>query len=412
SERSAGGTRHCADPLWRAVWAANHQFKLADFSVSKAIRRSLQQLATNRKDRAESASPGFIRERRMSETAARQGNGCYHPGKRCNNISSRQTLSTHHYLECNPHRQTFRGDETPQKYQRLSTKEILNKHGFALAEGAKLGYGRYSKVCKALHIRTGRNIAIKIIDTRKVTQEYRKKFLPREIASWRILNHHNIVTLLAVFDEGSKVFLAMDLAENGDLLTYVQENGAQSERLTQNWMCQLISAVRYMHMRWIAHRDLKLENILLFADKSVKIADFGFCREVKSEADMSLTFCGSKAYSAPEILLGRAYPPFKADVWSLGVIAFVIVTNRMPFDERVSSNTIIVNAQQERSYHYPRNLMISEECQQTIDTMMTFDYENRPNIHEAMNLPWFDIMKPFRRPRNDNIHDTFKQPHY
>uniref|UniRef100_A0A0M3IVQ4 Protein kinase domain-containing protein n=1 Tax=Ascaris lumbricoides TaxID=6252 RepID=A0A0M3IVQ4_ASCLU len=193
-------------------------------------------------------------------------------------------------------------------------------------------------------------------------------------------------------------------------LTYVQENGAQSERLTQNWMCQLISAVRYMHMRWIAHRDLKLENILLFADKSVKIADFGFCREVKSEADMSFTFCGSKAYSAPEILLGRAYPPFKADVWSLGVIAFVIVTNRMPFDERVSSNTIIVNAQQERSYHYPRNLMISEACQQTIDTMMTFDYENRPNIHEAMNLPWFDIMKTFRRPRND-VHDAFKQ-HY
>uniref|UniRef100_A0A0M3HL56 Protein kinase domain-containing protein n=1 Tax=Ascaris lumbricoides TaxID=6252 RepID=A0A0M3HL56_ASCLU len=61
-------------------------------------------------------------------------------------------------------------------------------------------------------------IAIKIIDTRKVTQEYRKKFLPREIASWRILNHHNIVALLAVFDEGSKVFLAMDLAENGDLV--------------------------------------------------------------------------------------------------------------------------------------------------------------------------------------------------
>uniref|UniRef100_A0A0M3IWT0 Protein kinase domain-containing protein n=1 Tax=Ascaris lumbricoides TaxID=6252 RepID=A0A0M3IWT0_ASCLU len=55
----------------------------------------------------------------------------------------------------------------------------------------------------------------------------------------------------------------------------------------------------------------------------------------------------------------------------------------MPFDERVSSNTIIVNAQQERSYHYPRNLMISEACQQTIDTMMTFDYENRPNIHEV-----------------------------
>uniref|UniRef100_A0A0M3K7L3 Testis-specific serine/threonine-protein kinase 4 (inferred by orthology to a human protein) n=1 Tax=Anisakis simplex TaxID=6269 RepID=A0A0M3K7L3_ANISI len=172
-------------------------------------------------------------------------------------------------------------------------------------------------------------------------------------------------------------------------LSYIQQNGAQPEHLSQSWMYQLILAVRYMHALSIAHRDLKLENILLFDCETVKIADFGFCRMLGSERDLSLTFCGSKSYSAPEILLGRAYPPFKADVWSLGVIAFVIVTNRMPFDEHVSSNTVIVNAQHKRSYHYPKQLRISDACRYSIDKMMTFDYKIRPDIHETMRLPWF-----------------------
>ncbi|KHN76039.1 Testis-specific serine/threonine-protein kinase 4 [Toxocara canis] len=339
----------------------------------------------------------------MSERTQTQSIDYHYPGGHHHRNLYNRSQSTHHGAESVNHEQAYRGSEVHHhKYERSSTKQVLSNHGFALTDGAKLGYGRYSKVCTALHIQSGRKIAVKIIDTRKVTHEYRKKFLPREIHNWRKLHHRNIVALMAVFDEGGKVFLAMELAHNGDLLSYVQQNGAQPEHIAQNWMCQLVSAVQYMHLRWIAHRDLKLENILLFDSNTVKIADFGFCRGIGSEGDLSLTFCGSKAYSAPEILLGRAYPPFKADVWSLGVIAFVIVTNRMPFDERVCSNTVIVNAQHERSYHYPRRLAISEACQQTIDAMMTFDFETRPNIHETISLPWFYVSAFFRSPMSSS----------
>ncbi|VDK30405.1 unnamed protein product, partial [Gongylonema pulchrum] len=209
-----------------------------------------------------------------------------------------------------------------------SSKQVLARHGYALTSRAKLGYGHYSKVCEGVHRKCGEKIAIKIIDTRKVTQEYKLKFMPREIDIWKRMCHPNLVALLDVFQEAGKVFLAMELAEKGDLvshfqysekqrhptpvLTLVQEKGAQPEATVQTWMKQLVSAVYYLHMRSIAHRDLKLENILLFNDNSVKIADFGFCREVH-DGDMSLTFCGSKSYSAPEILLGQPYPPFKAD---------------------------------------------------------------------------------------------------
>uniref|UniRef100_A0A7I4KKD5 Serine/threonine protein kinase, putative n=1 Tax=Brugia malayi TaxID=6279 RepID=A0A7I4KKD5_BRUMA len=274
----------------------------------------------------------------------------------------------------------------------LSTRQVLANYGYALTNCPKLGYGRYSKVCQGTHLRTSKKIAIKIIDTRKVTQEYKCKFLPREIQTWKRLRHPNLVALFGVFEEAGKIYLPMELAEKGDLLTFVQQNGAQAESIAQSWMKQLISAVYYMHMRSIAHRDLKLENILLFADNSIKIADFGFCREFKAQnGDLSKTFCGSKSYSAPEILLGQEYIPFKADVWSLGVVAFVLVTNRMPYNERVASNTIIVEAQRNRTYHYSKKLQLSQMCQSTIDTMMTFDYHTRPDIQQAMNLPWFHL---------------------
>ncbi|KAK6016388.1 hypothetical protein OSTOST_18128 [Ostertagia ostertagi] len=101
------------------------------------------------------------------------------------------------------------------------------------------------------------------------------------------------------------------------------------------WMSQVISAVYYMHTRGIVHRDLKLENIVIFPDEGIiKISDFGFARSVIRGDALSETYCGSKSYSAPEILKGEPYDPYKSDVWSVGVIAFVIVTDCMPYCEK------------------------------------------------------------------------------
>lgn len=109
---------------------------------------------------------------------------------------------------------------------------------------------------------------------------------------------------------------------------------------------------------------------------------------MKSE-DLSATFCGSKSYSAPEVLMGSRYSPFKADVWSLGVIAFVLVTNRMPFNERLPSNKVIVETQHARAYRYSRRLHIPSACQKAIDTMLTFDWRLRPAIVEIKREEWF-----------------------
>lgn len=119
-----------------------------------------------------------------------------------------------------------------------------------------------------------------MIDKRQVSEEYQCKFLPREVSIWSKLEHPNICRLLDYFEIGRKVFLPMEWAERGDLLLYVQRNGPLSEQSARVWLLQLLAAVQYMHELGVAHRDLKLENVLISADRSLKIGDFGFSREV------------------------------------------------------------------------------------------------------------------------------------
>ncbi|KHN88740.1 Testis-specific serine/threonine-protein kinase 4 [Toxocara canis] len=283
---------------------------------------------------------------------------------------------------------------------------VLRKRGFVLSENAFLGKGRFGKVYKALHIESDKEMAIKIIDKQKLSFTTRFKFLPREIRGWQKLHHRHIVELFHYFEEDQKVFFATQLAEKGDLLSYIQKNGPQTEHLAQSWMWQLVSAVQYMHLQWIAHRDLKLDNILLFSDNNVKISDFGLCRdEIKSEHELSMTYCGSKAFMAPEVLLALPHPPFKADVWSLGIIAFALLTNRYPFDHRA---TIIrmIKAQRSRAYRFPERIKISAACRYTIDALLTYDFAMRPTIHQASVLPWLfggpDNIRDYSRRQNRN----------
>ncbi|MFH4976455.1 hypothetical protein AB6A40_003164 [Gnathostoma spinigerum] len=273
---------------------------------------------------------------------------------------------------------------------RLDLSKVLVENGYDLCDARLLGRGRYSDVCEGIQINSHMKVAIKVVDKRKVPHVYRSKFLPREISCWRRLRHINIVTLIAVIESRHFVVMVMELSEKGDLLTWVQKNGPQSEKVAATWMKQVMSAVCYMHTHSIAHRDLKMENALLFTNDKVKIADFGFTRRATVN-DLSFSFCGSKSYSAPEILLGDAYSPFKADIWAIGVMTFVAITNRMPFSERNVTNEQLVRSQFHRKYRqcYPNELSISSDCRDAIDILLTFNYARRPNIREAMSIPWF-----------------------
>ncbi|CAK5061630.1 unnamed protein product [Meloidogyne enterolobii] len=268
---------------------------------------------------------------------------------------------------------------------RSSPKHILARIGFEFSGNYKLGSGRYSKVYKGYYRDGERFLAIKVIDLEQISAEFRHKFLPRELSVWKQLDHKNHVYLYKDFERAGYQFSIMELATDGDMLSYVQSKGPVSEASSRGWMLQLIDALVYIHQKEIAHRDLKLENILLFEGGILKIADYGFC---KQSIDLASTFCGSKSYSAPEILRGVTYDTFKADIWSLGVIGYIMLTNTMPFREDVD-NMDIVDAQRHRRYRYSSKLGLSFECKSAIDKMMTFDPKHRPNIYQCALLEWF-----------------------
>lgn len=180
------------------------------------------------------------------------------------------------------------------------------------------------------------SLACKIIETSKAPQEFVIKFLPREIDVLVRLNHPHLIHIHSIFQRKTKYYIFMRYTENGDLLGYILKNGCVSENQSRVWTRQLALGLQYLHELEIAHRDIKCQNVLLTANYNVKLSDFGFSRFCVDDDDqpiLSETYCGSMSYAAPEILRGKPYSPKPTDLWSLGVVLFVMLNKSMPFDD-------------------------------------------------------------------------------
>lgn len=224
----------------------------------------------------------------------------------------------------------------PQREPADNAGMLLAAYGYVL--GDSLGKGSYAVVKVAFSKKLKRQVAIKIIIKKKAPQDYITKFLPREIAVMKQLNHPNIIGLYEAIETSSRIFLVMDMADGGDLLDYIKTNGAVAEDEARRFFRQLVDASEYLHNLDVVHRDLKCENILLDRNKNILITDFGFARTQPIEYDtgrrrLSLTFCGSYAYAPPEILRGIAYDGTRSDVWSMGVVLFTMLCAKLPFDD-------------------------------------------------------------------------------
>ncbi|NXG52759.1 TSSK1 kinase, partial [Psilopogon haemacephalus] len=212
----------------------------------------------------------------------------------------------------------------------------LRKRGYTL--GNTIGEGSYGKVKSAYCERFKCNVAVKIIDKKNIPTAFKQRFLPRELKVLRRLNHPSIIRTHEVFEEAAgKVYIVMELAEKGDLLNYIRLTGAIKEEVACSKFQQLASAIKYCHDLEVVHRDLKCENVLLDEDLHFKLSDFGFSRSLSRDENgniiLSQTFCGSAAYTAPEVLEGIPYDPRAADIWSLGVILYTMVYALMPFND-------------------------------------------------------------------------------
>ncbi|CAK1551957.1 unnamed protein product [Leptosia nina] len=260
----------------------------------------------------------------------------------------------------------------------------------------KINEGSYAKVYLAEYRNPNKNdrlsvLACKVIDTNTAPKDFVKKFLPREIEMLIKLNHPHLVHTHSIFQRRYKYFIFMRYMEHGDLLEYVLQKGAVQEDQARIWTRQLALAIQYMHELEIAHRDIKCENVLLTANQNAKLSDFGFarmCVDKKFKDIPSETFCGSLSYTAPEILQGSPYYPKPTDVWSLGIVLYVMLNRAMPFEEKHIKQ--LYQAQINRNWRFRSryNETLSEHCKRLVHLMLDPNCKNRIKVDSIINGEW------------------------
>lgn len=314
--------------------------------------------------------------------------------------------------------------------------------------GKEIGSGSFGTVNIAEDRNTGEKVAVKCISKTKIQRSNMGSQVKREITTMKKLDHPNIVRIKEVLMSISHLYLVLEYAGGGELFTKIARQGKLSENVAKRYFSQVMNAVKFCHSLYVCHRDIKPENILLESDDNVKIADFGFASIMEPEpgsdfgppyeeattrrlssigedsehieaieplddfmpdSNPSLppktpkfgnlpskrmqkmsTMCGTTQYMAPEIVSRDSYRGDKADIWSCGIVLFVLVTGYLPFD---SHNTdVVIKKIKTGSFEIPH--FVSELARDVITKLLTPNPLFRPGARTILDHEWFrDIVQ-------------------
>jgi len=215
----------------------------------------------------------------------------------------------------------------------------------------------------------------------------------REAAIVSLLNHQYICGLRDNLRTRWHWYMLFEYVNGGQMLDYIISHGKLKEKQARKFARQIASAVDYCHRNSIVHRDLKIENILISKTGDIKIIDFGLSNLFSPDEDRKLkTYCGSLYFAAPELLQARPYTGPEVDVWSFGVVLFVLVCGKVPFDDQYMP--ALHQKIKKGAVDYPN--WLSSECKHLISRMLVTDPRQRATMHEVMNHPW--MLKGYNGP--------------
>nr|UTQ11003.1 salt overly sensitive 2 [Nitraria tangutorum] len=199
--------------------------------------------------------------------------------------------------------------------------------------GRTIGEGTFAKVKFARNTNTGESVAMKIMDKSTVLKHRMVDQIRREISIMKIVRHPNIVRLHEVLASRTRIYIILEFVTGGELFDKIVHQGRLPENDSRRYFQQLIDAVSHCHSKGVYHRDLKPENLLLDTYGNLKVSDFGLSALPQQGVDLLHTTCGTPNYVAPEVLGNQGYDGAAADVWSCGVILYVLMAGYLPFDE-------------------------------------------------------------------------------
>uniref|UniRef100_A0AC35U777 Protein kinase domain-containing protein n=1 Tax=Rhabditophanes sp. KR3021 TaxID=114890 RepID=A0AC35U777_9BILA len=246
-----------------------------------------------------------------------------------------------------------------------------------------IGQGTFANVYIANHELTGMKIALKLVEKSKQSQIENRGRLEEEIRNLvAVQNHPYILKLYQAININDYFGFVTEYVSKGDLYSLIKEKGRYSESTARHYFNQIVCAVAYCHSRNICHRDLKLENIMIDESDNVRLIDFGF----STNSTENLTdYCGSPPYTAPEVLFGEMYNGKKADVWSLGILLFVLVVGSFPYPSQS------IESQKEAMISRIINIpfFVSVECADLIRKILNIIASKRISLSGICTHKWF-----------------------
>lgn len=294
------------------------------------------------------------------------------------------------------HRQTRDGSTSKQG---RSSNRILGDYTLTKT----LGAGSMGKVKLAIHNVTEEKLAVKILPrvypqasqpngsnaTPEAVAKQASKDASKEIRTLReaalsmLLHHPYICGMREMIVHQHHYYMVFEYVNGGQMLDYIISHGRLRERVARKFARQIGSALDYCHRNNVVHRDLKIENILISETGNIKIIDFGLSNLYDPSSTLS-TFCGSLYFAAPELLNAKVYIGPEVDVWSFGVVLYVLVCGKVPFDDQ---SMPALHAKIKRGLvEYP--VWLSAECKHLLSRMLVTNPAVRASLTEVLEHPW------------------------
>ena len=283
--------------------------------------------------------------------------------------------------------------------QAIQNKSLFDKYEVK----QKIGKGKFGLVKAGINKETKKPVAIKIM-AKKNMDKSDMELAKVEIDILKISQHPNIIKLYDVFENENYIYIIMENCSGGDLLSYFEYHEYE---LPEPKVCEIIHklsmAVYYLHSYGIVHRDLKPENILmtdLSATADIRLLDFGLSKIIGNDEKCTEPY-GTLSFVAPEVLQGKPYDK-SVDLWSIGIIAFLLLCGYLPFDDKHSEREIARQTIQD-PVPYDNKIWskISPEAKQFVDGLLQKKPEKRYTIKEVLEHPWIKKMDKVPESRND-----------
>ncbi|GLE00307.1 hypothetical protein PINS_up009035 [Pythium insidiosum] len=268
-----------------------------------------------------------------------------------------------------------------------------------------IGRGSYGTVHKAINLSSGAAVAVKLIGKDKIRRPHERRSIEKEIETMRVAveqfenGHPHIVRLLCTKESQQHIYIVLEYCAGGDLAAVMKSTRGLTEEQARIYMSQLASGLQFLRSQNVVHRDLKPANLLLSSknqsNAKLKIADFGFARELQSES-LAESVVGSPLYMAPELLEYKSYDA-KADLWSVGIILYEMLANDHPFlvvDNFHATNHLALRRNIQRYFErygnvrLPQHIRVSAECLELLQGLLQMDPRRRISFEDFFRAPF------------------------